>query len=111
MNIDVEVTVESNPYGHTPGRNYNDVIVRVRQRRSGWSVNVKQVWGSCQGDDEEHGRIAIVGFGDELSEAISDADERAREAEINTKLLSQAISRARDKAEDAIEAVEEEMTN
>ena len=105
--IDVKRTVSKHGYGHTPGQSYNDVNVRIRQRRKGWSVNVWQVWGSCQGDDEEHGRISIVGFGDELSEAMEDAEARAREADIDIKLLTQAVSQARNKAEEAIEEEEE----
>ena len=104
--IDVEITVEANSL--IPGRQYEDVNVRVRQRRRGWSVNVRQVWGSCQGRDEEHGRISIVGFGEELSEAMSDAESRGRDAEIDLKLLSQAVSRARYEAEEAIEKEDED---
>lgn len=101
MKIDVSTTVERR--AHVPGRNYHDVEVRIRQRRDGWRVNVVEVWGSCQGNDEEHGRNAVAGFGDDLPDAIADAEARARDADINVELLSQAISQARDEVEDELD--------
>lgn len=97
--IDVEVEVGD---GHYPGSRYCDVAIRIRQRLTGiWSVNVVETSGCYPSQEDE---TTIVGFGDELPEAVADAEARARDANIDARLLVQAISQAREEVEDELEA-------
>lgn len=87
-------------YGHVPGHQYKDVDVTIRRTRNGrWSIEVLETWGSSQGYDEEHGRKKVIGRGDDLSEAVRDARQRAQSAGIGPNYVEEAISEAEDMAE------------
>lgn len=92
------------PYGHVPGHHFNDVdcIVSHRQGKELVRCHVVQSWGSAQGYDEEHGRREVVGRGPTISAACSDAMSAGKSAGIDVEKLVQAITRARDEAEENI---------
>lgn len=98
-------------YGHVPGHQYHDVDVTItRSRRGKWTVEVLETWGSAQGYDEEHGRKKVIGRGDDLRDAMSDARERADKATIDNDrmgYLEQALSGAENEANEELEAAEE----
>jgi hypothetical protein len=92
-------------YGHVPGHHYHDVDVEITRRSNGrWRVEVVETWGSAQGYDEEHGRKEVIGRGDTLDSAVSDAERRSNQANISSELLSEAMSEAADESEGAITA-------
>lgn len=99
-----------NEYGHAPGHQYHDVDVTIiRTRRGKWTVEILETSGNAQGYDEEHGRKQVIGRGDELSAAITDARERAERACIdndNMGYLERAISGAESEAISEAEAAD-----
>ena len=98
--IDVEVEVGEGRY---PGSHFREVAIRIRHRRTGvWSVNVVQTSGCYPSQEDE---ITIVGFGNELPDAVADAETRAREVKIDARLLAQAVSQAREEVEDELERI------
>jgi len=73
-------------YGHVPGHDYLDADVKIsRTRRGKWRVEILETWGSTRGFDLEHGSKKVIGYGDDLSDAISDAHDRAKKAGITTR--------------------------
>lgn len=67
------------PYGHVPGHSYHDVDIHHRQTTAGrHQVRIREVWGSAQGDDEEHGRNEWIGSGPDLESALDEAVREAR---------------------------------
>lgn len=90
-------------YGHVPGHQYRDVDVVVSRKGEKFRVHVVESWGSCQGYDEEHGRREAIGRGDSIREAIRDARGRAKECGIECEYLAQALCKAEDTAEEAID--------
>ncbi len=96
--IDVEAFTSKGDY---PGSRFIRIDIRIRTRRTGiWSVNVIQTSGR---NPEIHDKISIVGFGNELFDALTDAETRARDANIDLPLLVQAISQAREEVEDELD--------
>jgi hypothetical protein len=90
-------------YGHVPGHQYHDVDVTISRRPSGrWRVEIIETWGSAQGYDEEHGRKTVIGRGEELDDAVRDAERLAEKADIETDYLAEALSEAADQAEEAV---------
>jgi hypothetical protein len=93
-----------------PGSSFHDVKVTLKERRSCWSAKVTETWGSDQGRDQVHGQTEVVGFGPNHVDALGDAETRAEAADVNIKLLSQAISQAREIVEQAIEDAADDGT-
>jgi len=89
------------PYGHVPGHHYHDVNVVISKRGGKYRVHVCESWGSAQGYDEEHGRIEVIGRGEDIDDAASGAKAMAKEARIQPDYLSQALSQAVDEAHEA----------
>ncbi len=104
MCSEVTVTV-GKEYGNVPGHRFHDVTVTIRKRKTGrWPVRVLETWGVCQpGHNEEHGGKEVVGRGEDLNEAVADAERLAERAGINTEYLAQALCQAADEAEDEAE--------
>ena len=95
-------------YGHVPGHQYHDVDVTiVRTRKGKWTVEIFETWGSAQGYDEEHGRKKVIGRGDDLNDAVSDARTKAHEADIEREYMTQALSCAEAEAAEEAEAADE----
>lgn len=89
-----------------PGHQYRDVDATiVRSARGNWSAEILETWGSAQGRyDEEHGRKKVCGSGSSLSEAVSDARQRAQRAGIDPKYTEEALSEAESEAWEEIES-------
>ena len=98
-------------YGHVPGHQYHDVDVTITRncgrRKGNWTVEVLEVWGSCQGYDEEHGRKKVIGRGDEMASAVVNARQRASAAGIGPDYVEEAISEAEQDATEALTAADE----
>jgi hypothetical protein len=101
----IQVTVTTGkPYGHVPGNSYHDVEVTIERKTNGrWIVDVLEIWGSCQGHDEEHDRNHVIGRGITLDAAIEQADRLATAARINKAYLAQSLSQAANEAEETME--------
>jgi hypothetical protein len=91
-------------FGHVPGHQYSDVDVVVSHRPGKTCIrcHVVQSWGSAQGYDEEHGRHEVMGRGLTVDGACSDALAAGQAAGMNAGKLHEAISQARDQAEEAL---------
>jgi hypothetical protein len=87
-------------YGHVPGHQYHDVDVVISTRGGKYRCHVVESWGSAQGYDEEHGRREVVGRGDSIRAAVSEARAGADRAGIDAGLASQALLVAADGAEE-----------
>lgn len=96
---------KGNEYGHVPGHHYLDVDV-VISHVPGKTVrcHVVETWGSAQGRgcDEEHGRREVIGRALTIEGACSDALYQAQKVGMGEEYLFQAISKARDEAEEAL---------
>ena len=94
------------PYGHVPGHHYHDVIVAVGQRGQQYRAVALEVWGSCQGRDEEHGRVKVIARNTDaraaLREVLRRAQDTMQDAEAK-QFLPQAASVCEDELEDALE--------
>jgi len=89
-------------YGHVPGHQYHDVDVVISQSRDGTHrCHIVDSWGSAQGYDEEHGRIEATGRGASIGAAASEAKAIGLEANMDTRYLAQAVSKAIDEATEA----------
>jgi hypothetical protein len=97
------------PYGHVPGHQYHDVDVVISRSRSGrFRCHAVESWGSAQGcrSYQEHGRIEVIGRGDDIREACEDAMDRGQQAGMHVSYLTSALAAAEDEAEEAEEAEE-----
>lgn len=95
-------------YGHVPGHQYHDVDVTIsRTRKGNWTVEILETWGSAQGYDEEHGRKKVIGRSEDLRSAVSDARQRAKNADIGPDYVEESLSEAEQNATEEIEAAEE----
>lgn len=92
-----------NAYGHVPGHQYRDCDVVVSRKGDKFRVHVVESWGSSQGYDEEHGRREAIGRGESIRDAINDARTRSKDSGIECEYLEQALSKAEDSAEEAID--------
>jgi|AACY02.7.fsa_nt_gi hypothetical protein len=93
------------PYGHLPGGKYSDVDVCISRAKNGtYRCHVVASFGSSQGYDEEHGRTEVIGRGDTIREACADARGRASDTDMNKNYLTEALSKAEDEAEEAVDA-------
>ena len=88
------------PYGHVPGHTYRDVDVLISHRADSYRCEIVYSWGSCQGDDEEHGRRSAIGRGASIDQACEDGERRAIKAEIQERYMASALAEARDQAYD-----------
>jgi hypothetical protein len=109
--IEVDAKV-GEKFGHLPGRHYHDVNIKIARMRSGrWQVTILEIWGSSQGDDEEHGRRTVAAQGQNLDEVVREASQRAEAAEIDRSYATQALSCAEAKAAKEAEIVDGEETS
>lgn len=84
----------------SPGKPYSDIRVTVSKVKDGrFRVQVTHSWGSNQVHYEELGNIKAGAFAWSISDAISDARDRANGAGIHGMLLEQALWAAEDAAE------------
>jgi len=94
------------PYGHCPGHQYWDVDVTISVSRSGrYQVQAVEVQGSSQGSgcDQEHGRLSVVGRGDSIQEAASDAETRAGACGLHKTYFVAALDEAVDEAYETLD--------
>ena len=93
-------------YGHVPGHQYHDVIVAVGQRGQQYRAVALEVWGSCQGRDEEHGRVKVIARNKNARVALQEVLRRAQDTMPNAEakqFLLQAASACEDTLEDVLE--------
>ena len=82
-------------FRHVPGNHYHDVNVFIYNQGKNYRVKIKEVWGSAQGYDEEHGHKEVIAINDNLNDAIKIAMKRVEKAGNNQEYLIQAVSYAK----------------
>ena len=84
-----------------PGSGFYITSVAVAKLANGrFRATLSESWGSNQGYLEEHGGNEVKGRGATWAEAISNAEQRARDAKFNMKYLAQAVGDAESACED-----------
>ena len=103
---EISVSGKATATGLLPGEITRISWVTIARKLSGrWSIAVREVWGiQGVGRYEQRGSKGIVGGGVDLSSALLDAQNKAREAEIDRACLVQALSCAEAAALDALES-------
>lgn len=89
---------EQGPYDPPGGGFHRIRVVISKSPQETFRVAIREKWGSNQGCEEEHGRNIVGANGKVLSEAISDAKQRALEAEMDEPILVKAMWAAEDAA-------------
>ena len=83
-----------------PGDQYRLIRVKIAQRGDMYRATIVETSGSNQGRLEEHARSAVSARSNTWEAAIEIAQDRAREADMDLKILVEAISAAEDEMDD-----------